>query len=125
MDQRGNKKEGLKNATRSNIRNVGDARKRISQLEQKGIPQQHEDFEMLRDEIHALLDHLILEDMIELEISHTIRNMLSRINELFFEMEKEGISSEELDFDKEKQDSKLHVVQLLLSQIFPKLKEAI
>lgn len=125
MDQRGNKKEGLKNATRSNIRNVGDARRRISKLEQKGIPQQHEDFEMLRDEIHALLDHLILEDMIELEISHTIRNMLSRINELFFEMEKEGISSEELDFDKEKQDSKLHVVQLLLSQIFPKLKEAI
>lgn len=125
MGQRGNKKEGLKNATRSNIRNVGDARRRISQLEQKGIPQQHKDFEMLRDEIHALLDQLLLEEMIELETSHTIRNMLSRINELFYEMEKEGISREELDFDKEKQDSKLHVVQLLLSQIFPKLKEAI
>lgn len=120
----------MKNETRTNIRNVGSARDKIVLLEKKGIPQQHEDFTVLRDEIHLLLDHLLVEDKIDIETSHMIRLKLSRINDLFFEMEKDGNydghgSEEKLDFDKEKQDSKLHVVQLMLSQIFPKLKEAI
>ena len=119
----------LRKETRTGIKRVGDVRKKIQSLEQKGIPQQHSEFVDLRDELELLLDHLLDEEKLELETSHFIRNMLRRIEELFVEMEKKGRyaadGEAQLNYDKEKQDSKLHVVQLMLSQIFPKLKKAI
>lgn len=121
---------GLKKETRTNIMKVGDLRETLDELEKRGIPQKQEDFEELRDEIEILLNHLLEEEKMDLESSHLIRKKLQRINDLFEEMREEGHyggdhPKKQLNFDKEKQDSKLHMVQLMLSQIFPHLKKAI
>ncbi len=120
----------LRQETREGIESVGDLRDRVVKLEEWGIPRQHEEFEKLREEIHLLLDHLIMDDKINLETSHIVRTKLKRIDDLYFEMEEDGHYHEgqqgtQLDFDKERQDSKLQVIQLMLSQIYPQLKRHI
>ncbi len=119
----------LERATKTGIRSVGDARVKIAELEEKGIPLQHAEFLEMRDEIHNLLDLLLLEQKMDLETSHLVRSKLRRANELFKEMEKDGHykidGANKLAIDKSNQDSKLHVIQLILSQIFPKLKNSI
>lgn len=122
----------LKDETTGGIKRVEDLQQQIALMEQAGIPRQHQDFEDLREDIHILLDHLLIDEKIDLETSHLVRVKLRRITELFVKMERKGHFTEkgqnandQLDFDKSKHDSKLEVVQLILGQIYPKLKEFI
>ena len=126
MDAEENDKE-LRKETKTGIERVGNARDRLLRLEQQGVPEERSQFENLREEIHILLDHLLVDGKIELETSHLIRTKLRRINEFFVEMETDGHFDPggQLDQDKETQDSKLQVIQLMLSQIFPQLKQYI
>ena len=113
--------------TKLGIVGAGNARDRLLRLEQHGIPEEYSQFEDLREEVHILLDHLLIAEKIELETSHLIRSKLRRISEFYMEMETESRagSDDKWERDKETQDSKLEVVQLMLSQLFPKLKQYI
>ena len=129
MKGKNSSQESLRQDTRKEIKNLGEMRDKIERLEKCGIPRQRKDFEELRDGISDLLDDLLVEDRISMQTSHMIRIKLQRIDAQFDEMEKElserAGEDNSFDRDKETQDSKLHVVQLMLSQIFPHLKKAI
>lgn len=122
-------KESLRKNTKEEIENLGRMREKMERLEKCGIPRQREDFDDLRDGISELLDDLLVEERITMQTSHMIRTKLQRISDYFDEMEQQESNRKgdqhSLDRDKETQDSKLHIVQLMLSQIFPHLKKAI